>query len=833
MRTYADPTRCPDCSAALAAGASRCDHCGLVLTGPLGQQLFGTLLEADRLLGLMRSASVTAPAVTVGAPPVPAPPRTPVLRGASVPRILLALGALCLLVAAVVFLVVTWSVMGVGGRTLTLVALTVTGGALTAWAARSDLRGAVEALGLVTLGLVTLDLLGARDAGWLGDPSTSTFLAVLGLVMYAAALGAAYALRRSPAAGFTAGEVVAALAALVAGIGLAGGDWADSMPILVAVLVAAALTALPGVLRRAADGTGWLVALVGTATVTTVFWSALVLVGLDDVSQDPTLRSVWLELDGWPLVAAGLLALAVAALRSVSLPLRLAAANLGVLVLTVVAIVPAFDGSTTAPALALAAVAVVMAALATTARGPWGLSSMLATVSAGAGMVIVLVQLVTTAGARGVRAAGEAWAAPADLRLPSLPSEPDIGAPWLVPVLVVALLAAAVGVVHLAATDTAAQIRVRRWLPLTGVVVAVLTLVTTLALYPTPVWVVLALLLALAAGLSAYALRADHAAATAVAGVVLLVALAQSAAAELLTAVAALVAVLLAGAHHLFGVRRVITEASAVALAAAVALLCWATGALVDAAGSWTALVGLLVLAALGIGRGYLPERLVRAPGRVGLEAGALAAALPLALAGLTDYGVDQAIWGAAYLTVAGTAVSLVALLHHDRREVGWLGGLLLVLASWVRLGDLGVEEPEAYTLPAAVALLVVGLLQLRREPDLSTFRALGAGLGLALVPSLLWALEDPISLRALLLGLATLALVVAGALQRWAAPLVAGTLVGALLVVREAAPWIGEAVPRWGLIGLAGALLIAMGVTWERRLRDAQTVVGYVRGLR
>jgi hypothetical protein len=113
------------------------------------------------------------------------------------------------------------------------------------------------------------------------------------------------------------------------------------------------------------------------------------------------------------------------------------------------------------------------------------------------------------------------------------------------------------------------------------------------------------------------------------------------------------------------------------------------------------------------------------------------------------------------------------------------------------------------------------------------TTTALGAGLGLALVPSLLWVLADPTGLRALLLGLGCLGLVAAGVRLRWTAPLLAGSLVGALEAVRLAAPYIGDAVPRWVLIGAAGALLIAMGVTWERRLKEARAALGYVRALR
>jgi hypothetical protein len=84
-----------------------------------------------------------------------------------------------------------------------------------------------------------------------------------------------------------------------------------------------------------------------------------------------------------------------------------------------------------------------------------------------------------------------------------------------------------------------------------------------------------------------------------------------------------------------------------------------------------------------------------------------------------------------------------------------------------------------------------------------------------------------------LLLGLGCLALLVLGSRLRWTAPIAFGGAVGTVLVIRLAAPYIGEAVPRWVLIGGAGALLIAMGVTWERRLQDLRHVAGYVRGLR
>src|SRR3712207_4411968 len=160
MSRYADAGRCPDCAAPLTYDAAACASCSLPLRGPVAHELYLTLAHADQLVAALR-------ATTQPATPQPRPVRArrlTALSGASVPKLLLSLGALCLLVAALVFLAVTWSVMGVGGRTAALVGFTVVAGAVTTVVARRGLRGATEALGLVTLGLVGLDVAGDRKS---------------------------------------------------------------------------------------------------------------------------------------------------------------------------------------------------------------------------------------------------------------------------------------------------------------------------------------------------------------------------------------------------------------------------------------------------------------------------------------------------------------------------------------------------------------------------------------------------------------------------------------------------------------------------------------------
>ena len=127
--------------------------------------------------------------------------------------------------------------------------------------------------------------------------------------------------------------------------------------------------------------------------------------------------------------------------------------------------------------------------------------------------------------------------------------------------------------------------------------------------------------------------------------------------------------------------------------------------------------------------------------------------------------------------------------------------------------------------------MTAVGLWQMHRRPELSTRLALGPGLTLALLPSLLWILADEdTDLRVLLLGLACLGLVLVGATLRWSAPLVLGAVVGAVVAVRESAPYVDAAVPRWSLLALAGAVLVGVALTWESRMADARRAVGVPR---
>ncbi len=834
---YADPQRCPDCRGPITTGVTACPTCGLVLTGELPQRLFTTLLSADDLLARLRELSATAAPAASAAPhdslPLPArpaeAPRPRRLSAATVPQVLLALGGACVLVAALVFLAVAWSVLGVGGRTAVLVALTVVAGTVAAVTARRGLRGATESLAVVAAGLLTLDVLGARSANWLGDVSDAGFLVVLGSVLAATGLGAALAARRTPVRRLLGLESIAALGVLLATIGVSTAEWLPRSPMLLAgTLVALGATAL-------AHRLALRVALVGAALVAGGAWVTMTSDALARTLEAETWRALWLGLEVWPLLAAAALVLAAALSHRIPHTARVLLAAIGQTLLVTAALAPVLSRAPTT--VLLTGLGVLVGAAVATALLPrsWAYVSTLTQALVGATVGGVALLQAAAASGRVGESAAALWTGRTSGTLPaSAGAYADLPAAWTLPFTVLALLAT--GWTLLVASGR--RRAVTEPVVVIAATVLAFALLGALALYPLPVWLLLAATLVAALAFAGIwwvlGMPSSLGAATVLLGSALVLSLYD----EWLSAAAVAVSLLVAITVHLRSRSSQVAAVAGATLAALLGALVWTTGALLDGAGSWVAVSGLAALGLLVLAAPYAPASWWRTGGLsfavVGLEAGAAATAVPLALAGVALAPVSEAAsWTAVYLTVGGAVVSAMSLLREDRRRLGWVGGLLLAAASWVRLADLGVDAPEAYTLPSALALLLVGLQHLRRHDQASTMTALAPGLSLALVPSLLWVLVDPTGLRVLLLGLACLALVLGGARVGWTAPIALGASVGALLVLRLAAPYVGDAVPRWVLLGAAGALLIGVGATWERRLQEARHVVGYVRALR
>lgn len=810
MPRFADPSLCPDCGTRLPVDPVVCPQCALPLRGPLASSLLTTLATADRVLAELRASAVPTTPLDRFAdeiPPVswpvnaeaptPAPRRG--LSAASVPKILLGLGALCLLVAAVTFLAVAWSWLGVGGRTAVLVALTLLAGTLGSWLARRGLKIAGESLTSVALGLLALDVVGADNAGWFGGLSSSGLAVLVG----GALGGAALALVLVGPARLAVPQVVAPLGLWIATAGAIGWSDHDHVVAVVTVLAATGLAAL-GLARE-------LKVLAACAVVAGVaWWSWLTLSGLADAAEHAVLRSLWLEGHGGGLLAASVLALAPLVLRPARWVLQLSLAAAAVLA-SVAAALPGLDESTTRLAVVCLGFLLLWSAVAARIPRQW-------VVVPTAPMALAVLPLLTVAAGLAAEATdnvfgvGDPFTRTAGVRLASVPT--DAHPALLVPLalgLLVALWAVAPG-------------SVRRPLLLAAVPVATVAGIATLALFAVPLWTVVAAPSVAGAALAAGAVRRtdERGALQAATGGLLMLGAVAAALPSAWLATASLGVVAAAAATFLVaGVFPGASGAGATLLPAAAAGLLWSAAEAGGLDAAYRAVPVLLVVGGLAIWRPR-PELEVSA---------GLAAVVTAGTA--VEASADPSTSLAIHLTLAGVLVGASALVHPSRRPLAWLGGLLLAAATWVRFADLGVDAPEAYTLPSAVALVLVGLAHLYRDPAADTSTALAPGLVLATTPSLLWLLvTDPVSWRAVLLGLGCLALVMMGVRLRWNAPLLIGSVVGGLLVLRELAPYAAQ-TPQWVLIGLAGTALTVVGITWESRMRDLRHAASYLGRLR
>jgi hypothetical protein len=811
-------------------------------------RLFALLTEADQLIGQMRAVpaipvSPVSTALSAGAtaPASPAPAAEgPRVRTTSVPQVLLGLGALCVLVAASLFLPFAWELLGVTGRTVVLLLLTAVGFAAAGAAARRGLRATAESLGLVTHGLLAFDMLGARASGWLGDMTGASFSVLIGSLLVVSGTALTLQVRRSPVGSLVSAEAVAVLGGLVLGLGLVGLDALTAdLRLALAVLVGALIAVGSARLRVERPGLDSMeVATVGHGLVTVLFWVGLLLTGLAALSDAPADGLTWGWL--WPggagvtLLLAGAYAGGPALVRGWPAAVRAVCLAVALVPWTVALTAPAYDEG--ANWLTLAALLVVVASLPVLAlvRRPWNATVLPALLLGAMAATALVAPLAVTAFSAAMDAVIPMWGGTADGRFdPDVASE--LGSPWLLP-LVVATVAVSVVVAAREAARNEGADGGALTLSLLGGVLTLWAVCGALVLEAAPVWSVLGVLVVATTGAAVAALLTGrgvwHLAEAALAVAALVV----SGHDETLSLATCLVLLALAVAHHVrdsLAVRAV----GGLLVAPLIGGVVWSGGALLDAEPVMGALVALLMVSALVIVRGLVDEPAgvtdAASSPVLGMEAGSAVTATLAILAGTAAApDSERSVWLAVLLTVAGAAATVVALTRDDRRDVGWLGGLLLAAASWVRLADIGVEEPEAYTLPSAVALLVVGWWRTRYDRDATTLGAWSPGLGLALVPSLLWSLAEPLSLRALLLGLACLALAVAGAQLRLAAPFVWGAGVGAVLVLWEVVPPALE-MSAWLVIGAAGAGLLVLGASWERRLREAQAALGYVRALR
>ena len=821
--TYADPTRCPNC-AAYAQGAQRCARCGLLLIGPTPQLLLRTLSDADRVLDGLRAEAY-------GWRRAPAQPYAPVVQRETaqgrrhtswtVGSTLLTLGALCLVVAAFVFVSVSWGSLGLLGRTVILAAATAAIGGVAVAVTRRRLRASAEALWSVFLAMLVLDFLGAWAYGLLGMGALPADVAtlVLGVLLAtAAALAAWYAGDRvdlslvAPEAGACLGLTVA-----LAGLGVTApfeAFW-TALTAVVAALVAAAVFHCAGLRSPSWYAAG--LAVLAQFTAISVAIGESFAYG-DDLALFMRVGILHTVVAGAITYLLGAGAYAIVRRRGSEDADVIATATTAIAVTPGLALAYAPVNATVAGAQVVAAIVLVaLACVGAVARGPWSRGARITAAIAAAPPVGTTIAWLGLTAASLLDMMTPVWTSDGWVRLGS--PEANLGPAW------VAVVTIGSPAIAIAATgwyaDVQQLVRIRvasRWAAIWCAVAGLF--VAGCRLSP-PVLVVALVAIGVGVVVCGVARRIEPQ----LAGLGLLVA---ASALPVSSPTASVVAWSVAVACAT-GIAAVVRQRIVRALATTIAvayLHLTVVGAADLADADMTVMHLTLVACVVSVGLGAQFFRVAE----VRLAAEVVAGAFGLAAVALaTSLSLE---WQSAILTTLGVVCGFIALIRSDRRGLAAVGGVLTGLAYLLRLVASDVGVVEAYTLPFGVILLAAGYRAMRRSQQMRTAKALLPGLLVALAPSLPAVLIDPTSLRGLLLGLASLGVLGIGAWLRWQAPFLVGATLVVMIAVRHIGPY-ADAVPRWSLIATAGAVMVAVGITWESRVRDARSLAGHVGSMR
>ncbi|MEV8536079.1 hypothetical protein [Streptomyces sp. NPDC051211] len=711
-------------------------------------------------------------------------------------NVLLTLGAVLLGVAALAFTLVSWGSMGIGGRAAVLAVVTAAALAAPALLLHRGLGSTAESVAAVGLTLTVLDAYALYAVGLPDADGTAYAAWAAGLL---AAVWAGYGLglrklRMPLPAAVLAAQLPLPLAALASEAGPTGVGWA--------LLVTAGLDALLVLWGRAGSVPAWFAGVSGA-----VLGSGALLTGLAAVLAAGTRSETPAPAGLLAVGAAGCVAVAWRGSGASPVVGRVLAAVGGCAAVGAAGGVlrPAPDSDW----LVVVYLLVALPLLAAVRAPGWPRPVRQGLTAAGAGVAALSVVAVLPAAGLALTSRlgvlGEVWAG----------SEPAVEVVWpgaAVPV-VLLLVAAAGGWLDRV---------LRRPGPREAAVAAGwagLFLAPMVLELPGPA--VLAVQVVVTWAAVALALRWGGRAAGVVAAVCALLGAASVSAAALdgraatFAVFGLLGAVFAAGAGYRSAPYPVRAGAAVVAVGYATGLLVALAAVLELPVHRW----GLLVLAVPAV-VAVRPPREAGAVPRVPVEiAAAVAGALAVALA------AGEPAWLALLLALAGV-VCAGAAVRPERRRVGLAAGGLFLAATWVRLAASGVSVPEAYTLPVTVPALAVGWLRRRRDPQASSWAAYGPGLAATLLPSLVAAWGDGHWLRPLLLGLGALGVTLAGAHRRLQAPLLLGGAVLVLVALHELMPYVVQvvgALPRWLPPALAGLLLLAVGATYEKRLRDAR----------
>ncbi|MEI2820077.1 MAG: hypothetical protein V9E81_07575 [Marmoricola sp.] len=782
------------------------------------------LLRADELLDQMRADQraaaqsalppVVATAGQVGsaipgyAPPPAMPGTKPSgfkLPAATGKSMVLLVAGVFLFVAASLFLAVTWQLLPLIIKASIMVGITSMFAFFGHQLNARGLRGSGETVWGLTVALIALDVSTAYRAGLLHfDRLDSRHVeGITGLLLVGLGIPAAMWALKSKATRSISAEIGASLGVFMLLTGwVFQGPWTDGPQQAVALpLVAAAGIALWSRLR-------WVsIAVLGLAGLT---W--LVLIATVAPHLNEPRATYWTHFHAWPVIVAALFAGLLALVTRLPLTMRQAAAGAGLAVFSLALWLPVHADTWSLVIASL--VLIALSALALARQPLWSVAAKWVTFGVGALVAAALALLPWSA--LGSLPNNGLWSTTSgDIWLTAQP----LG--WALPLAGVAVAAALIavcgvgvrrGLLELTAGPIAYSLAgavADAHIGL-GLVVAAFMIAAVLAVAPL--------------ALPAVRLEWPLASAFVWAGSATGLAFALAASSAWVSAVLATICALglLAAAWRLASGRvGAVVGGFGVVMTAYAA---WSWLRVADAPDT-TSATTLAVVAAIAL----LGSRLF-GQARLGLEIAAAAVALLATMLALPS-GSSTAV----VLTIVGSAMALSAVTDRAREILAWPASGVLALATLVRFAA-AVTFPESYCLPAALVLIGFGAWRMRTS-DVSSWRMLGAGLSLALLPSLLIAFTHPHSIRSLFVGLTAVLVIAVGIALRWQAPLVIGSGAALALAFRFLLPIARDLLANpfgpWLMFGVLGMTCLVIGIMWEQSLSGVRRANGYVQSLR
>jgi hypothetical protein len=208
-------------------------------------------------------------------------------------------------------------------------------------------------------------------------------------------------------------------------------------------------------------------------------------------------------------------------------------------------------------------------------------------------------------------------------------------------------------------------------------------------------------------------------------------------------------------------------------------------------------------------------------------------------------------VWTLFALTVVVLTVMVATAVRSRTRRVALPPVWLLFAVAWctavVGWSDRALRV-EAFSLPLGLSLLAVGILAMRGTtlPGRSlnswptgftgSWLLLTPGIVVTFLPSILATGTDPQTLRAILVIALALVAILIGSLRKLGAPFLLGIIVLPLENITVFAAQIGHTISAtswWITLATAGAVLLVIAVTYERRSGGERGVAARLRDLR